>query len=162
MERNGDNALDFQAMAYQITSPPRPREPKDSPLEQPPEEAPVAEHSPERAPDSPPEAPPEDPRVAQLEEQMAAQALEFRRYRLAQAAENCEARDPELVALLLERGGEEDLTAAVRGLRRERPWLFRDNGGRPRFAAAAEGQPQNAEEEAVERRYRNNPWYRRR
>ncbi len=151
-----DTPLDLQALAYRITSPP-PSTGAVSP-----------EIDKETLPDSPeipsnlPPEPEIDPRIFQLEEQLQSQKLEFRQYRIGQAARNCQARDPELVELLLERSGQEDLEAAVTELRTTRPWLFLDNGCRPRFAAPAQGQAQTAEEEAVERRYRNNPWYRKR
>ena len=151
-----DAPLDLQALAYQITSPPRPG--GEISLERNRE---ITPNPPENPSNNIPE-PPIDPKISQLEEQLQSQKLEFLQYQIGQAARSCQARDPELVELLLERSGQEDLEAAVAALRSARPWLFLDNGHRPRFAAATQGQAQAAEEEAVERRYRNNPWYRKR
>ena len=88
-------------------------------------------------------------------------------YALDAAAARSGAQDPELLKLLLEREGltvqdgtVQGLEAAVAAIRRQRPYLFRDGGGRPRFSAATMDRGLSTEEETVAQRYRNNPWYR--
>lgn len=76
--------------------------------------------------------------------------------------------DPEVLTLLLER---EDLTVedgevlgleeALGRLRSLRPYLFRDGGERPHFAAAALDRGLAPGEEKVAVRYKDNPWYKR-
>lgn len=77
--------------------------------------------------------------------------------------------DPEVLTLLLERedlkvedGKVLGLEEALEGLRSLRPYLFRDGGGRPRFAAAAMDRSLLPGEEQVAVKYKDNPWYRRR
>lgn len=76
--------------------------------------------------------------------------------------------DPDVVAMLLDRekitvdgdtitGIDEQLDE----LRTNKPYLFNDNGGRPRFSSGTGGgQPTGSNEDAqVAARYANNPWY---
>lgn len=90
-------------------------------------------------------------------------------YALETAAAQSGARDPELLRLLLEResltvenGTVQGLREALTAIRRQRPYLFQDGGGRPRFSAETMDRGLPSEEETVAQRYRNNPWYRRR
>ena len=90
-------------------------------------------------------------------------------YALETAAAQSGARDPELLRLLLEResltvenGTVQGLREALTAIRRQRPYLFQDGGGRPRFSAETMDRGFPSEEETVAQRYRNNPWYRRR
>jgi hypothetical protein len=97
------------------------------------------------------------------ENQAAEQArqLEAREQRIAAAVAASDCRDPELLGLVLRQSEEEDFGGAVKRLRREKPYLFADNGGRPRFAQSVQGKELDMEEEIVAQRYKNNPWYRR-
>lgn len=77
--------------------------------------------------------------------------------------------DPEVLTLLLERenldvedGKVQGLEETLERLRSLRPYLFRDGGDRPHFAAAALDRGLLPEEERVAAKYRDNPWYRRR
>lgn len=90
-------------------------------------------------------------------------------YALETAAAQSGARDPELLRLLLEResltvenGTVQGLRESLTAIRRQRPYLFQDGGGRPRFSAETMDRGLPSEEETVAQRYRNNPWYRRR
>ena len=107
-------------------------------------------------------------RIAELE----ARAAEDREQAMidcavAAAVEGCGTLDPELTELLLRRAGicvESGRVAGVREaveeLRKTRPWLFADGGGRPCFCQGVQGRSLGREDEIVARRYRNNPWYR--
>lgn len=89
-------------------------------------------------------------------------------YAVSAAAAESGALDTQLVELLLSREelGLEDgrvtgLPEAMERIRQQRPYLFSDGGGRPRFAASVRGRNPSHEEERVARRYQNNPWYHR-
>ena len=87
-------------------------------------------------------------------------------YAISAAVRESGTRDPELLEHLLRRtelrmedGAVAGLTETLEALRRDRPYLFRDGGSRPVFAAATQGRSLSREDEAVAQRYRNNPWY---
>jgi hypothetical protein len=104
-------------------------------------------------------------RIDCLERENQAAALarqqEAKEQRIAAAVAGSCCRDPELLTLLLHQQEDEDLSGTVKRLRREKPYLFTDNGGRPRFAEKVQGKELDMEEEIVAQRYKNNPWYRR-
>lgn len=82
-------------------------------------------------------------------------------YAIGRAA--ADSRDPEVMELLLRSRAQrvEDLNDAMEAIRQEKPYLFADEGGRPRFSAETMDKLMSAEEEAVAERYKGNPWYRR-
>lgn len=99
--------------------------------------------------------------ISRLEQELAA-AKRQEEARFAREIDRAaaESRDPEVAAMLLRRGGE-SVPEALAALRREKPYLFPEEGNRPVFAAPGQGRTLSREEDAVARRYRNNPWYRR-
>ena len=117
---------------------------------------------------------------AELERQLERQRQEAReegerirretiaRCAISAAVNASDARDPELLTLLLERenlvvedGQLQGLEEAMGRMRSLRPYLFQDGGQRPRFAAAAMDRGLPDGEEQVALRYRDNPWYKR-
>ncbi len=113
-------------------------------------------------------------RIAELEARQqesaqAAQALQRQAvldYAVSAAVAGSQARDPELVSMLLRQelsGADEgSVRTALADLRNQRPYLFADGGKRPRFAAPVQARDLSREDEAVAQRYKNNPWYKRR
>ena len=136
---------------------PKPETPETPKPETPETPEPETPESPE--PETPPEPTPgEQTRAAVLD------------YALTRAAADSGSHDPELVRYLLGLEAYPDMepealtaavTAALRALRRSRPYLFRDGGQRPRFASPVRARELSHDEEIVARRYQNNPWYRR-
>lgn len=92
----------------------------------------------------------------------------IKNYAIATAVKAVGAVDPDVVAMLLDREKvtvEGDTVTGIQEqideLRTSKPYLFPDNGGRPRFSGGTGGgQPTGSkEDEQVRARYANNPWY---
>ena len=110
-------------------------------------------------------------RIEALEQQLTADAISHREaltdQAVAQTVAASGARDPELVEYLLRRAGAApqegsylSLESELSAIRRERPWLFADQGGRPRFSAGTMDRALQQEDPEVAERYRGNPFYR--
>ena len=110
-------------------------------------------------------------RIEALERQLETDARAHREaladQALAQTVASSGARDPELVEYLLRKAGAvpEDgnclaLESELAAIRKERPWLFTDQGDRPRFSAGTMARALDREDPAVAERYRGNPFYR--
>lgn len=77
--------------------------------------------------------------------------------------------DPQVVAMLI---NNDDVTVdgdtvtgiseQIENLRKDKPYLFADNGGKPYITGpfSTKHQIGNSEQDRVEARYNNNPWYR--
>ncbi|MCD8357458.1 MAG: phage scaffolding protein [Clostridia bacterium] len=76
--------------------------------------------------------------------------------------------DPDVVRLLIkpddikiDDGDVTGISEQLETLRKEKPYLFKDNGGKPYFGGPLGNQKQtgNADQDRVDARYANNPWF---
>lgn len=107
-----------------------------------------------------------DDATAQADARVAAT---IKRYAIKSAVATAGTVDPQVVAMLINNenvqvDGDEvtGISEQIENLRKEKPYLFTDNGGKPYITGPLGNTHQtgNTEQARVDARYSNNPWYR--